>query len=440
VSPNSHAIQAFMQRFTKVALIAPHDSLGLPLTSSVASSVISHLATQDDVRDRIAAEHKRNTLSAYAREANRQEKPFPYAGNGTAVIPVHGVLLNRFNYALPWVTGYNAVRSMMNAAISDPDVSRIVLDINSPGGQAAGAFELAEDIRAAREIKPVHAVVDSMAFSGGYAIASAATDITMSPSAEAGSIGVVSMHMNIGPALKDLGIEITFIYAGKHKVDGNPFEALSDEVKAAIQTDIDRIYGAFVSSVGKGRKDRMTEEQARATEAQCYGAEDCVALGLADAIMAPAAALASFEANPGGKLASNNLITSEQEKDETTMTDIAAARAEERARMSGILNSEEAKGRESLARHLAEHTDMTVEAAVAALKAAPKAEAGSDRSPLDKAMDRIEQPNVGADGPDGKKADETSDDPKVIADRVWASFVKAGGAGITKRPDTGKTH
>lgn len=438
MTPNSHDIQAFMRRFSKAALIAPHDSIGLSTMPAVTSHVLAHLGATDEVRDRTAAAHFRNTLGAYGRGMDGgQGKPFPYAGNGTAVIPVHGVLLNRFNYALPWATGYNAVRSMLNAAMGDPDVLRIVLDLNTPGGQAAGAFELAADIRAAREVKPVHAVVDSMAFSAGYAIASAATDITLSPSAEAGSIGVVSMHMNIGPALKEFGIDITFIYAGKHKVDGNPYEELPDDVKAAIQADVDRIYGVFVSSVGEGRGAKMSADQARATEARCYGAEDCISLGLADAIAAPGAALASFEARPGGTIASNPKNATEQEKDEPTMTDIAAAaaqaRAEERARISGILNSEEAKGRESLARHFAENTDMTVEAAVAALKTAPKAEATSDRNPLDRAMDRVEQPDVG-NGAEGDPTAGDKDSPKAVADRMWASYTASGGAGLATKP------
>ncbi len=433
--PMSHDMQAFMRRFARTALIAPADALGLSTIPTVASLITSHLSMTDEAREKDAEQHERNTLSAYGRKAAfGAGKGFPYAGNGTAIIPVHGVLINRYNYAGQGVTGYNAVRSMLNAAMADPDVTRIVLDIHSPGGQVSGCFELAADVRAAREVKPVHALVDGYAFSAAYALASAASSITLAPSAEAGSIGVVSMHMNIGPALKEFGIEISFIYAGKHKVDGNPYESLPDDVRAAVQADVDRIYGVFTAAVAEGRGSRMTDEQARATEAQCYCAEDALSLGLIDAIASPDAALASFEATNGGTTASN---PSTMEKDENTMTDtIAQARADERARMAGILGHEEAKGRESLARHLAENTDMTVEQAAAALKVAPKAEAASGRNPLDAAMDRTEQPNVGADGGD-PTAKGDDDSPKAKADRVWASFQAAGGAGLSSK---GKSH
>lgn len=423
ISPD--ALDAFSRRFARAALIAPRDSLGLSTEGLIRSCVATHLTVDDEARERASAAHFRNVMSAYGRPAQGAvgAKPFPMTSGGTAIIPVHGVLVNRFNYALPYATGYNALRYMLNAAVADADVQRIVFDVNSPGGQVAGLFELAADIRAAREVKPVHAVVDSMAFSAAYAIASAATDVTMAPSAEAGSIGVVAMHMNIGPALKEMGIEVTFIYAGKHKVDGNPYEALSDEVRAAIQADVNRSYETFVQAVAAGRRKKMDADAARRTEARCYGAEDCIEMGLADRIAAPDAALLAFESGPAG----DTINTASSQKEITDM-DIAEARAAERARMAGILGHPEAAGRESLARHLAENTDMTVEQAGAALAAAPKADASPQRSPLDAAMDRTEQPDVGANGGDPVSGKEESK-----ADRLWASFQAATG-------DVVKTH
>lgn len=442
---NPDDIQAFARRFARGAMIAPQDSIGLATDATIRSLVSAHLSMSEDQREKMASAHMRDVLAAYGRTEQRGEtaKAFPYAGNGTAIIPVHGVLLNRYSYATPYATGYNALRSMLNAAVADADVQRIVLDMNSPGGQVMGLFELAADVRAAKTKKPVHAVVDSMAFSAAYALASSATDITMSPGAEAGSIGVVAMHINFGPALKEMGIEVTFIHAGKHKVDGNPFEALSKETRAAIQADVDRSYDKFVSSVAEGRPGKISEKQARDTEARCYGAEDCVSLGLADAIAAPDAALASFEATTGGSSvsaeASNETATAPKEKEEATMNEIAQAQAEartaERARIAGILGHVEAKGRETLARHLAENTDMTVEQAGAVLAAAPKAEATSGVSPLDRAMDRTEQPEVGADGGKPKDQQQAADTPQAKADRMWASFQAAGGMGLPKSKD-----
>ncbi len=450
-TPNLSSVQmeqahAFARRFSRTALIGVKDSLGLstmPVLSGLVLGFMRFDASSDSERSRITEGHYRDVLSAYGRKMEATSgKQFPYAGNGTAVIPVHGSLLNRYNFASPWATGYNAIRSMMNAALADPDVTRIVLDVNSPGGQAAGCFELCEDIRAARAVKPVHAVVDAGAFSAAYAIASAATDITVTPSGEVGSIGVVSMHMNLGPLLEQVGVDISFIFAGKHKVDGNPFEALPDDVRANIQADVDRFYGRFVATVAAGRDGKITEQGARDTEAACFDAQTAMTLGLVDSIKSADAALASFEANTAGIAlhASDESATLNDTKDTTTMTDLAAALAADRARINTILNCEEAKGREGLARHLATETDMSVEAATAALKASPKAEATSGGgSPLDRAMDRVSQPNVGADGPAAGAGDSADpDSPKAKADAIWGAYTKAGGASrVTK---AGKVH
>lgn len=116
---------------------------------------------------------------------------------------------------------------------------------------------------------------------------------------------------------------------------------------------------------------------------------------------------------------------------------IEEVRAAERARMSGILGHAEAKGRETLARHLAENTDMTVEAAAAVLAAAPRAEATSNRSPLDAAMDRIEHPEVGDGGGNQRSQGDADNTPKAKADRLWAAYESAtGGLGKpTSKPN-----
>ncbi|PZP55979.1 MAG: S49 family peptidase, partial [Delftia acidovorans] len=117
-------------------------------------------------------------------------KPFAFSG-GFAIIPIHGSLINRYGgYYHGYVTGYNFIRSQMNAALADPDVEAIIFDVNSNGGEAAGCFELANEIFASRAVKPSFSVVDSNAYSAAYALGSAATKMAVIPSGGAGSIGV----------------------------------------------------------------------------------------------------------------------------------------------------------------------------------------------------------------------------------------------------------
>jgi signal peptide peptidase SppA len=423
-------MSGFLHGFNRGALLAPVDALGLSNLPLISSHLLTHLTATEEAREAAMDATMRAVMAHYGQNPSGMAKPFPFTRNGTAIIPVHGVLLNRFNYITSYASGYNAIRSLLNSALADDEVRQIVFDINSPGGMAAGAFELAADIRAGRGKKPISAVVDAYAFSAAYAIASATDKIVVSPSGEVGSIGVVTMHANLGPALKEIGIEVTFIYAGKHKVDGNPYEALTPEVREAIQASVDRYYSMFVSAVGEGRGSRLDADGARATEARCYMAEEAVQAGLADSVMAPDAALVYFEgdttSNPSGALA----VAETAEKEPAQMTEqnpaassAADARAEERARVAAILSCEEAKGRGDLASHLATNTDMTVEQARAALAAAPQATAPAERNVLADAMRNTEQPNVGADG-DGSEAGETK---MSVADRIWSNYSAATG-------------
>jgi signal peptide peptidase SppA len=430
-------LSGLIQSFGRGALIAPADACGLSNLPLISSHLMAHAEATQAARDAAMDETFRATMAHYGQPRSAMgAKPFPFTANGTAIIPVHGVLLNRYNYISSYATGYNAIRSLLNAALADDDVKRIILDINSPGGMAAGAFELAADIRAGRTRKRIMAAVDGYAFSAAYAVASAADEIVMAPSGEAGSIGVVTMHVNLGPALKEFGIEVSFIYAGKHKVDGNPYEALSPEVREAIQGSVDRYYAMFVSSVAEGRGSRMSAEAARNTEARCYMAEEAVQIGLADSVMAPDAALVYAERNQDSTTPVGNTAgPAHAEKEPADMTEqntaasaAAEARAQERVRMTSILTCEEAVGREPLARHFASETDMTVEQARAALAVAPKAAPPTEQNVLAAAMASTEQPNVGAEGGEDKDATKVS-----VASRIWSNYALATGGDPTAK-------
>lgn len=106
----------------------------------------------------------------YQAEQDRREEQrrAAIAQTGVEVIPVHGVLVSRGSHlnACETMTSYEGLRAALNKAITDPMVEHIVLDIDSPGGSAVGAFELAADIRAATKIKPITGLVNFMAYSG----------------------------------------------------------------------------------------------------------------------------------------------------------------------------------------------------------------------------------------------------------------------------------
>ncbi len=146
--------------------------------------------------------------------------------NGIAVLPVSGTLVSKTRSLQPYsgMTGYNGIIARLQQAISDPGVDGILLDMDTPGGMVSGAFDCADIIARMRDLKPVWALANDMNCSAGQLIASSASRRLVTQTARTGSIGVMMAHSNYGAALKTNGVEVTLIYSGDHKVDGNPYE------------------------------------------------------------------------------------------------------------------------------------------------------------------------------------------------------------------------
>ena len=150
------------------------------------------------------------------------------------MIQVEGTLVQKLGTLRPYsgMTGYDGIRQNFLEALSDPAVEAIVLDIDSPGGEVAGCFDLVDTIYAARGEKPIWSVLSESAYSAGYAIASAADRIVVPRTGGTGSIGVISMHVDWSQALTEAGVKVTFITYGERKADGHPEIPLSGSAYA----------------------------------------------------------------------------------------------------------------------------------------------------------------------------------------------------------------
>lgn len=435
---NLPAVQQFGRN---AALLSPNHSGEL---AALAASPERTAEGNDKHLERVAA--------SFGMSNDGRTKPFLFAA-GIAVIPVWGALLHRDAWVSRYATGYDYITSMFEAAMADDDVKGIVFDLNSYGGHVAGNFELAEAIYEGRSKKPSMAIVDSRALSGGYSIASAAGKIIATPSADVGSIGVVLMHVSYEDMLKEDGIEVTFIYSGDHKVDGNPYEKLSDDDKAALQAGVKRSYDEFVALVARNRG--LDAQAVIDTQARVYDAEQAQSLGLIDAVMPPRAAYAAFAAELSGssskpspkeskKMTDNTKATKKaggEGEEELTQADVdnarkAGAEAEQK-RIAAIIGSDAAKGREAQAHTLAFETTMSAEDAVKVLAAGakePDKKAETDeqkRGRLAAALEGEANKTVGAEG-GGDKNDE-GDAKGKVASRILASRAAAGGAVTHKK-------
>lgn len=176
--------------------------------------------------------------------------------NGTAIIPIEGVIAKRMNLLMQISGGASTqlIERDFRAALNDPAVETIILNIDSPGGTVDGTFELANLIYESRGKKPIIAYTDGSMLSAAYAIAAAAAAIYISGDTTAvGSIGVVAAHEDISKLEEKMGIKTTEIYAGKYKRIASQYQPLSAEGFASIQERVDYIYGVFINEIAKFR-------------------------------------------------------------------------------------------------------------------------------------------------------------------------------------------
>lgn len=336
--------------------------------------------------------------------------------NGIAVLPVSGTLVSRTRALQPYsgMTGYNGIIARLQQAASDPMVDGILLDMDTPGGMVAGAFDCADIIARVRDIKPVWALANDMNCSAGQLLASAASRRLVTQTARTGSIGVMMAHSNYGAALEKQGVEITLIYSGSHKVDGNPYSHLPDDVRETLQSRMDATRQMFAQKVSAYTG--LSVQAVLDTEAAVYSGQEAIDAGLADELVNSTDAITvmrdALDARKsrlsGGRMTKETQSTTvsatasqadvtdvvpatEGENASAAQPDvnaqITAAVAAENSRIMGILNCEEAHGREEQARVLAETPGMTVETARRILAAAPQ----SAQARSDTALDRLMQ-------------------------------------------------
>ncbi|MDA8489620.1 S49 family peptidase [Kluyvera sp. Awk 3] len=389
----------------------------------------------------LGAEQMAEPLALFGDDEDMGPKPARsyQVTNGIAVLPVSGTLVSKTRALQPYsgMTGYNGIIARLQQAISDPGVDGILLDMDTPGGMVAGAFDCADIIARMRDIKPIWALANDMNCSAGQLIASAASRRLVTQTARTGSIGVMMAHSNYGAALKTSGVEVTLIYSGDHKVDGNPYEKLPKEVRADFQARIDATRQMFAEKVAGYTG--MSVQAVLDTEAAVFSGQESVDNGLAEQLVNNMDALnvmrdainkrtmisrggsmkgttaSADTTQPAATIAANQPVATADapavviDPATTASVDVssqvATAVAAENGRIMGILNCEEAKGRESQARALAEMPGMTVESAQRILAAAPQ----SAQARTDTALDRLMETAPGTVAAGSSSADAGDD-------------------------------
>jgi signal peptide peptidase SppA len=210
------------------------------------------------------------------------------SAGAVAVLPLTGVLTPRGSF-LSLLFGGAAgglmdFRAAFGEAVASPDVAAIVLDVDSPGGLVDLVPETAAEVRGARGSKPIVAVANTQASSAAFWIATQADELVVTPSGLVGSVGVYGVHEDWSRHDRELGVDTTFIYAGRFKVEGNAVEPLSDEAREVWQQDVDDLYAMFLEDVAAGRGVTVDAVRDGYGEGRTLNATRAVEAGMADRV------------------------------------------------------------------------------------------------------------------------------------------------------------
>lgn len=227
-------------------------------------------------------------------EVSEENEPQKGSDN-VAVIPVHGTLTNRdmkMDAMSTTFRSYEAIRREFNQALADDKIEKIVFDVESPGGEAAGLLDLSDEIYRARGKKPIFSIINDYAFSAAYGIASSAEKIYISRTGGAGSVGVIAQHVDQSKYDEELGVKYTPIFAGARKNDFSPHKPLSDKAKEVIQEEVDDNYELFTAMVARNLG--VSQDVIKKTEAGLFFGEKAIRAGLAHELMSPREAMTAI--------------------------------------------------------------------------------------------------------------------------------------------------
>jgi len=364
--------------------------------------------------------------------------------NGILRVPVRGVLLNNFPWQYAgWATGYEYIWEAVKRGLDDRDVKGIALVIDSGGGMVSGNWDLVDRIFESRGRKPIWAIAAEHAYSAAYNIAAAAENVIVARTGGVGSIGVVVVHMEMSKMLDEWGITTTIIRSKPTKMEGNPYEPLSTGAQKRFQSQVDDLHKQFVAMVARNRG--LTVEEVDATDALTFMSHQAVEKGLADEIGNLDDSLSAFEAKINfsegdDQMANENkaVETITKEAHEAALADAAkVAKAEgvtegadaERARITGILGSDEAKTRPAAAL-LMVNLGVDAEQAKAELAKLPEEKAETQGTTAVGAPEGMLKAAMAAEGKHGVIADADADKQQSQADQDLALIHSFGLSGF----------
>ncbi len=220
------------------------------------------------------------------------EKTSPVTSQGAIqVISLSGTIGKHLSLMETDCGGYdlNQLNEELKAARDNPQVQKILINFDTPGGSVTGVPESAALIDSVSQVKPIFGFTETQCCSAGVFLGSQCTAFYCSPSSDVGSIGVWSLYMDQSAKLAKDGVIPNEISSGKFKTIGAPWRQMTAEEKAILKADSDKIYEQFKAAVISKRN--VSED---VLQGLVYDGQTAVANGLADGLFNDFADFLSF--------------------------------------------------------------------------------------------------------------------------------------------------
>lgn len=250
--------------------------------------------------------------------------------NGVAILGIAGPLFKRANLftAISGASSYDVLRTDLQAALDDPKVNAILLDIDSPGGEVNGGNELAQAIYAARDTKPIVAYVGGTGASMAYWIASSASKVVVDPTSILGSIGTQVAFAERAPAAG----EMRYRFVSTQSPNKNP-DPGTEAFDKSVQTTIDALSAVFIEAVARNRGVTVAAVLSDFGKGGTFVGQMAVDAGLADSV-------GDFEGVLAELTAGRISTPSNRDRKAKTMTEVPVASAYiEQAVATGMANA-----------------------------------------------------------------------------------------------------
>lgn len=204
---------------------------------------------------------------------------------GIAVATISGPLVTRSSWITQWlgIVSYDDIKSKLSELGSDTNVSAVVLNYDTPGGNASGCRACSRYIRDfSDKVRPVVSFSENLVASAGYWLFAAGEQRVIDEDSRTGSIGVIAVHTEYSEMYEQMGVKNTVFRSAPKKALGSPVEPLTDEARKEIEDEVAYIHQQFVTGVAEMIGQSEAHVSKKIATGEVFRAKDALRLKLAD--------------------------------------------------------------------------------------------------------------------------------------------------------------